>query len=434
MEGSSSQFISVIIVGAGNFGAATALSLAKKGFRVSLVDIVQYPSPRAASCDINKIVRDDYPDELYMRMMLKAMPLWRNDPLYRPWYYETGLLRAGPSAFWEDSIESYRICGINNACEILPIEEVRKRWNRVFATADFEGVDKVLYNPSVGIAEADKALKAVAQAAVDVGVEYVIGEMDELQFGPLGECVGILLSSGKILMADRVLMATGARTAPLLAKSAPDNKLLHAGDRTFAAGAVSFCAKLSGELREKFRGIPALIKCLGVTKGDGMSILADGTLKLNCDLCFTNNVDFAPTGEKLSVPLEEYDTWSALDPHFIQYFEELAATTFRGLYGKEVSGVSVTTYRICWDACTPTKDFLISAHPHCKNLYVATGGSFHGWKFLPVIGEYIASLMQGTLADDYVLRWAWDKVGGDGHCANASYDIAGDLQEYLQRG
>lgn len=82
------------------------------------------------------------------------------------------------------------------------------------------------------------------------------------------------------------------------------------------------------------------------------------------------------------------------------------------------------------DASTPTHDFLISPHPHCQNLFVATGGSFHGWKFLPVIGDYVVSMMQGTLPAEYADRWAWDKKGGDGHSANPTYQIVGDLQDW----
>lgn len=430
-DNGASDFTSVIIIGAGNFGAATALSLAKQGIQVSLVDTAQFPSPRAASHDINKIVRDDYPDELYMRMMVKAMPMWRKDPLYKSWYHETGMLRADPSNFAEKSIQSYKDMDIDNDSEMLPVSEVRKRWNGVFETANFDGLDKVLYNPTVGIAEADKALEAVVQAAVDHGVEYIIGEMDKLAFGPNGECAGVVLASGQVLEAERVLMATGARTAPLLAQSAPTNVQLHAGDRVIATGAISFFGKVDGEKQDKFSPIPVLKNCLPQVKGEGMSILPDGTIKFNCDMCFTNYVDFAPTGDKMSVPpnATQYNTWTKAFP---QFFKDRAEKTFRGLYGKEVDGVDIDGYRICWDASTPTHDFLITAHPHCDNLYIATGGSFHGWKFLPVIGEYIAGVMQGTLGSDYVDRWAWDKVGGDGHSANPTYQIAGDLQQWVQ--
>jgi len=422
---------SIIIVGAGNFGAATALSLARQGgVKITLVDTANFPNPRAASHDVNKIVRDDYPDTLYMRMLYRAMPIWRTGSAYSPWYHEVGMLRADPSDFGKKSIAAYKDMGIANSSEFLPVEEVRRRWNGAFKSSNFDGIDEVLYNPNVGFAEADKALGAVVQLAIDHGVEYVIGEMTRLSFTTSGKCEGIELKDGRTLLADKVLMATGARTAPLLAQSAPKNKKLHVGHRLQATGAVSFHAKVHGAQKEKLSPIPVLKNCLPQVKGEGMSILKDGTIKFNCDLCFTNYVEFPATGERMSLAPDnsKFNVWTSAK--FVDFFEKRARKTMDGLYGDETKDVSIDAYRMCWDASTPTHDFLITPHPHCENLFVATGGSFHGWKFLPVIGDYVVEMMQGTLAPEYADRWAWDKKNGDGHSANPTYQIVGDLQEW----
>jgi len=41
---------------------------------------------------------------------------------------------------------------------------------------------------------------------------------------------------------------------------------------------------------------------------------------------------------------------------------------------------------------------------------VATCGSFHGWKFFPIIGKYVVEMLDGDL--DLALRekWAWDRA------------------------
>lgn len=260
---------SIIIVGAGNFGAATALALAKEGQTdVTLVDTTEYPNPRAASHDVNKIVRDDYPEELYMRMLMKAMPQWRDGDLYKSFYHEVGMLRADRTDFGKNSIASYKRAGIESECRFMAVEEVRQRWNGAFATANFEDLTHVLYNPSVGFAEADKALEAVIKAAIDNGVKYVIGEMTKLTFGPEGHCTGIALKGGKTMAADKVLVCAGAHTPALLAQSAPKNKDLHCGERVVATGAVSFKAKLEGARKKKFEPIPVLKNCLASVKGE----------------------------------------------------------------------------------------------------------------------------------------------------------------------
>ncbi|RFU75261.1 sarcosine oxidase [Trichoderma arundinaceum] len=148
-------------------------------------------------------------------------------------------------------------------------------------------------------------------------------------------------------------------------------------------------------------------------------------------MCFTNYVDNPIIGEKMSMVPDAlgYNTWTG--PEFIPFFQQRARMTFDGLYGKEVENLSIESYRVCWDASTPTHDFLITPHPHCEGLYVATGGSFHGWKFLPVIGDYIVDMLHGVLGADYAARWAWDKKGGDGHSANPTYQVVGDLQQWI---
>lgn len=265
---------SYLIIGAGNFGAGTALSLVKRPgtTKVTLVDTTAFPNPRAASHDVNKIVRDDYPDKLYMQMLKRAMPMWRNHELYKAWYHEVGMLRADPSKFGEESMLSYKEAGVHNESRFLSVDEVRRRWNGAFATADFDGLERILYNPTVGFAEADKALEAVVREGVDQGVDYVIGVMTRLIFGVNGECTGVALQSGESLYADKVLLATGARTAALLAQSAPDNSDLHAGDRLLATGAVSFYAKVHGAQKERLSVIPVLKNCLPQVKGESPKI------------------------------------------------------------------------------------------------------------------------------------------------------------------
>jgi sarcosine oxidase/L-pipecolate oxidase len=64
---------------------------------------------------------------------------------------------------------------------------------------DFKGLHRILYDLSVGFAEADKALGAVVQAVVNIGDEYVLGEMSSLAFGVQGQCTGVALKDGRTL-------------------------------------------------------------------------------------------------------------------------------------------------------------------------------------------------------------------------------------------
>ncbi|KAE8222109.1 hypothetical protein CF319_g4642 [Tilletia indica] len=87
---------SFLIIGAGVFGASTALHL-KKHFPHASVTILERsqqtsPAPDAASSDLNKIIRADYADDAFRRLAVEAIAQWRTDERLRPFYHEVGLL------------------------------------------------------------------------------------------------------------------------------------------------------------------------------------------------------------------------------------------------------------------------------------------------------------------------------------------------------
>lgn len=75
---------------------------------------------------------------------------------------------------------------------------------------------------------------------------------------------------------------------------------------------------------------------------------------------------------------------------------------------------SVLFWRICWDSLTPSQDQLIAKHPNPKlaNLYLAVGGSFHSWKFLPNIGRYVVNVVnEKSNGEEEDQKWAWKEKG-----------------------
>ena len=60
-------------------------------------------------------------------------------------------------------------------------------------------------------------------------------------------------------------------------------------------------------------------------------------------------------------------------------------------------------------------NFRICPYPEKKNLYVATIGSNHGFKFLPVIGKYVVDMLEGKLGQEWLelWKWKWGKVPKD---------------------
>ena len=77
------------------------------------------------------------------------------------------------------------------------------------------------------------------------------------------------------------------------------------------------------------------------------------------------------------------------------------------------AGCRLTQSELSRDAFTSSSDFIISPHSGARGLYVATCGSFHGFKFFPVLGKYIVQMLEGTLSQELTDKWAWDRERPD---------------------
>lgn len=67
-----------------------------------------------------------------------------------------------------------------------------------------------------------------------------------------------------------------------------------------------------------------------------------------------------------------------------------------------------TQTRLCWYTDTFDNHFVVDFVPEKRGLIVATGGSGHGFKFLPILGGFVVDRIEGVPKD--VLRlWRWRK-------------------------
>src|SRR5207244_4935024 len=54
--------------------------------------------------------------------------------------------------------------------------------------------------------------------------------------------------------------------------------------------------------------------------------------------------------------------------------------------------------RVCQYENTSNGDFLIDRHPENENVWLVGGGSGHGFKHGPVVGEYVVARIEGSEA------------------------------------
>lgn len=62
-----------------------------------------------------------------------------------------------------------------------------------------------------------------------------------------------------------------------------------------------------------------------------------------------------------------------------------------------LANAPVSQTHSCHYELTSSRDFIIDRHPRMSNVWIAGGGNAEGFKFGPVVGEYLA---QRALGDD----------------------------------
>ena len=61
----------------------------------------------------------------------------------------------------------------------------------------------------------------------------------------------------------------------------------------------------------------------------------------------------------------------------------------------ELADAPIVETRVCQYENTSNGDFLLDRHPKFENVWIAGGGSGHGFKHGPAVGEYVAGLVLG---------------------------------------
>ncbi|KAK0658007.1 FAD dependent oxidoreductase [Cercophora newfieldiana] len=410
---SSSPSPSYLIIGSGVFGASTALHLiqSRPSASITLIDRDAHTAPIrvAASWDWNKVIRSDYADIVYTRLGLEAQALWRNDPLFKPFYHESGVawISSGGNPFGERAVRNFEELGAKQDVRSIGVEETKGLWDGFLKGADFTEVDGekgVLVNNSSGWAEAKEALQATIQAAVDLGVKYVVAEVKGVVVEE-GTCKGVVMAEGERLEADRVVLCTGAYTPKLLIDSAPEWEGLHAGGRMVAMAVTEATVPLEEVEARKLGTRPVAINDNPKERGFEVGCLP--LSNINAFKCWGQVIFRNSTGD-ISTPLQS-PSYKEAQWNVPESLQDDVRWALRSLFGADGEKLPMENFRICWDAVTPSEDFIISPHSATKGLYVATCGSFHGFKFLPVLGKYVVEMLDGKLDPALKKKWAWDR-------------------------
>jgi glycine/D-amino acid oxidase-like deaminating enzyme len=356
----------VAVVGAGAFGGWTALALLARGARVTLIDAWGAGNSRSSSGGETRVIRAIYgPDRLYVDWVARSFPRWLELearcglPLYVP----TGALWlcTGADGYPRASLPLLAEAGL--AASELPLDDARRRFPQI----SFEGVRSVFYEESAGSLAARRACRVVAAEVAAAGGELI--EAAALP-GPLaGGAMGPLpLGDGARLEADAYVFACG----PWLGELFPE--LLGARLRPTRQDVFYFGTPPGGAAgRFGERALPVWIE-LGERIFYGIPGNDSRGFKLADD---TRGELFDPTrGERLPSP----ETLARARSYLARRFPELA-------------GAPLVESRVCQYENSPDGHLIADRHPEAANLWLAGGGSGHGFKLAPALGDHLASLI-----------------------------------------
>jgi glycine/D-amino acid oxidase-like deaminating enzyme len=368
----------VVVVGGGVFGLTAAIELRRRGWFVRLFDPAAPPNPAASSTDISKAVRMDYgADEFYMELAEKAISRWREwNVLFRETvYHEVGflLLTRSPMAtggFEGDGFDLLRKRGVE--AQRIERDDLRRRFRAWNADAYMDGY----FNPQAGWTPSGRVISLLAGRARAAGVRIHGARVLELR-GTDSRVSGVATEGGATFSADFVLVAAGAWTPAIVHEMS--------GLMWATGHPVLHFAPTEPEI---FRPecFPVWGADISHTGWYGFPVTASGVLKV------------ANHGPGRRVAPSEPLSVSERD---VERCREFFLGSFHGL-----SDAPLVGSRLCLYCDTSDGDFWIDHHPRREGLIVAAGGSGHGFKFAPVLGEIIADVVEGR-PNRWAGRFRW---------------------------
>jgi sarcosine oxidase len=364
----------VVVVGAGAFGGWTALWLARRGARVTILDAWGPGNMRASSGGETRVIRGAYGDRaMYTRMAVRALRLWREfeRETRRELYFRTGALWmfANDDAFATASTRTLAAEGL--AFERPTLAAARARWPQV----DFGGVSSLMFEPEAGYLLARQSCAVVVERARARGAEYrtaaarapaLNGALDRLP-----------LNDGGSIPGDVFVFACG----PWLGRLFPavvGHRVRSTRQEVFYFGPVA------GDTRYEEKNLPVWVD-FGERLIYGIPGNAHRGFKIADD---SAGPDFDPTSGSRT---NSVDGIEAARRFIKRRFPALADAPFLG-------------GEVCQYESSPDAHFIIDRHPAAANVWLVGGGSGHGFKMGPALGEIVASLVLSDGTADPVFR------------------------------
>lgn len=445
-----SKHAPIIIVGAGIFGLSTAIHLARRGYKnVTIFDKQPYDTTLysylngcdAASADINKIIRSAYGSQVeYQELTFEAIEEWKqwNDELSKGVdlppglsnedrvFYNTGNLNMVDG----NELPEFELATIRSMEEFGHKDtQLITTDPRCIALAQAKGLAAAMdpfertrrgksntgiLDSTGGIAVADKACRVALHKARRYGARSVFGPRTgafaDFVTTATGEVTGIITKDGKEHPAALVIMACGGWTPGLV-------PALDGLCEATAGSVVLFKIPRESKLWDRFapdRFPTWLYKMRDGAEGGLYGFARDerGYLKIGYRGTKYTNPTTQHDGRDRSTPITRWSEGDKLTQIPKQAMKVIRDFVDEYLPELAEEGIEVATTRVCWYTDSFDNHLVIDYVPGRQNLMVATGGSGHAFKYLPVIGNWVVDIIENIgMERPQVKAWKWRALG-----------------------
>lgn len=338
---------------------------------MTLLDAWGPGNSRSSSGGESRIIRGTYgPNQPYTQMSARAMALWLESE--KNWgvrlLHRTGVLwmvTSPQDEFETGSLPLLREAGI--PFQELSVKEMMLRWPQI----DMQDVRWGIFEPEGGILRARIACQAVVGAFVAGGGEFRTASVVPSESEDYGR--GLTLGDGTNVIADEYVFACG----PWLGKLFP--LTLGALIRPTRQD-VFFFGMPAGDTRFSTPNLP-----VWADHGDrfiyGMPDCDGRGFKVADD---TRGPTFDPsTGER------------TVSPDSLKIARDYLGFRFPGM-----KDAPLIETRVCQYENSPDNHLIMDRHPQAENVWMAGGGSGHGFKHGPAVGEMLTGwILAGRAVD-----------------------------------
>lgn len=355
------------VIGAGVFGSWTAYHLRRQGHNVVLIDEYGPANSRASSGGESRIIRAAYgPDEVYTRMAVRSLALWSAffAKTGKILLHRTGVLWLGKPdmALIEQSRATLRKVGVT--FQDLSAGDLKRRYPQMRVAPDALAI----FEPDSGALMAREAVEAVVDQFVRDGGAYRHASVETPKGS--GRVDVVRTSDGESIRADAFVFACG----PWLGKIFPEVL----GKRIFPTRQEVF-----------FFGIPP-----------GDRRFEPPRMPVWIDFSDERGMYGFPDLERRGFKVAFDRHGPPIDPDTANRFVTREKITAARAYVADrfpaLADSPIVDSRVCQYENTSNGDFLIDRHPDFDNVWLAGGGSGHGFKHGPAVGEYAAARVTGA--------------------------------------